>query len=147
VIVAICAPSREWERAAHYAGRLRDHGVNVPFAWWETGGGARRWTGRDYELDLGSQQYMATRCVDAIRAADIVWVLWGEHGTRSGAETEMGMAIAIGLVYRPGKVALVVTGRRSSESIFTSLATYRDASDEAGLVEVVKTAKRWRKLP
>lgn len=125
----IAGASREWERSARVARELHARtGCVYEVPWWET---AAQWTGRDARLTVDEQREIARDEIWAIRRAGTVWCLWPESDGRSSLETELGVAIAEGC-------RVIVSGARASESVFTALATVREAYDEVAMVEAVR---------
>lgn len=129
-VVYLAGASREAARVGAIAKRLEASGMVVlAFDWWST---APKWSGRDASYPRDDQAKYARAEIAAIRECSLFWLLYPD--TQSvGCHVELGFALA-------ERKHVVVSGARSSESTFTSLASFRDACDEVGMFEVIRFA-------
>lgn len=131
--IALCGSSREPKRIRDMAARIDVVGIPLNHRWWDRGdfGSPEEWGGKDALIGLDLQRHIARTNMRAIKAAEVVFVLWPEHDGRSTCEAEMAYALATGK-------RVVVTGSRASDCTWTALASYRDASDLLGLTEIAR---------
>jgi hypothetical protein len=125
VRVFLAGPSREAERVRKYAARLEalHPGVHIVNRWFEY---AETWAGKDAEMTKEAQAVIARESELDLECAPIVWVFWPKevsHGAAYEFGYARGHAQGLGLT-------VVVSGAASSGCVYTSLASYRDASDE-----------------
>lgn len=132
--VYLAGASRELPRVMHYVALLEQSGlVSITHRWFDA---VAAWgVGRDHELTVEQQREHARADLRGVAAAALVWVLWPTN-TSAGAAIETGFALA-----RGAGLKLVVSGASGSACIFTSLADYRDPSDDLALVEVLRRAR------
>lgn len=140
--VYLAGPSRELARVQRYADALEQSGlVRLTYAWQEAV--LRHGVGRDHELTLEQQREHALADLRGVCDAELVWALWPES-VSAGVPLEFGFAMGL-CRYYSSSLCLVVSGAKASNCIFTSLAVYRDASDDLALVEVLRRAQAYRR--
>ncbi len=136
--IYLAGSSKEAARVRTMAGRVADLGLTLTTQWWEPEayGAPEQWAGNDGCLSRDLQRHIARSQMRAIKDSQVFWVLWPDHGLRSTCEGELCYAYS-----RQGEnLAVVVTGERSHECVWTALADYRDADDLCGLAEVARLA-------
>lgn len=126
------------KRARPMVSRARAAGVEIVHDWTVPfdGIGVRS----DALLPLEDRRRHATDDLEAVLTCDVLWLLAPETKTSSGSWTELGAALAakwLRLGLSLGWPLVVVSGRKSDRSIFTSLADRRFESDEDALTWVV----------
>ena len=136
--IFLSASSLECVRLSAVVSRLDGLGLTITQRWWEPSahGTPEEWSGRDGELSREVQAHLARANQRAINASSAYWMLWPVHGMRTTAEAELGYALS----RQDSGLRVVVTGPRSHESTWTSIADYRDADDLCGLAEVTRFA-------
>lgn len=107
---------------------LQGEGITVPYDW-------TRSPGYDRELTPAESEQQARLDFDAIRAADIVWIM-APAAKSEGAATELGIALALGkTVFISGRYAVIPS------RLFNLLAGRIFSSDAAALREVLRAVK------
>jgi hypothetical protein len=136
--VYLAGPSRELDRVRRCAAELdRRSDVRIVYRWWAAV--EHHGVGLDGHLRREQQVDHALRDLRGLCESRIAWVLWPESSPSHGAAAELGYLLALTMSDRTRAPHVVVTGRSAHECIFTSLA-WRDASDDLGLVEVLRMA-------
>lgn len=114
----IAGGSRECELAAHYIAAMRVAGAEITLDW------VREFRELGLATAPGWEQKHAQMDLDAVRAADVVWLLVPEERS-DGASVEFGAALAL------GKYTVVSGDWR--RSIFFHLADARYAAHDSAL--------------
>lgn len=140
--VYLAGASRELERVEKYAGLLVSSGlVRISHPWWSAV--KAHGVGNDHTLERDEQAFHALTDLEGVERADVIWCLWPE-GYSAGCPLELGYALAL-KHSDPGRaLGIVVSGAKSHACIFTALAHYRDADDDAALYEVLRHAAKYR---
>lgn len=137
----LAAPSRELDRVRAAVTKLESCGLfRLLDPWWQT---AEKWSGRDAELERTDQTRIAETHEAHIRHARIFWMLWPERISH-GAVYELGYASAHRWCVGAARLQIVVSGRGSSQTIYTASAQYRDESDALGFMAVLWCARAGR---
>lgn len=130
--VYLAGASRELARVMPMVERLESSGlVTLTHRWFDAV--ASCGVGRDHELTREQAAQHAENDLAGVRTAEIFWCLWPQNQS-IGFAIEFGTAMAL-------RIPTVVTGPTAHACIFSALATYRDSSDEHGLVETVRRAE------
>lgn len=128
--IYIAGASKEPERVRHAMQRAADLGYEITYDWLtavEVEGAANEGL-----ADVKRKHY-ARADLDAIRAANVVWLLAPEGGS-TGAWVELGFALALGRI-------VFVSGRSRQRCIFTSLALF-EFDDDAEAIMALRSYTR-----
>lgn len=134
----LAGSSKEAARVASIAERVESIGVTIVGAWWlnTAHGKPSEWSGKDARLSIDVQRHIARGHMRNIEAADVFWLLFPSNGQRSTCFDEFGWAMA----KRTADRKVIVTGDKSSDDTWTSLADYRDVDDLCGLAQLARFA-------
>lgn len=134
----LAGSSKEAARVSAMGERIEALGVVVVGAWWRDNihGAPEQWSGKDARLSIDVQRHIARGHQHYIDQADVFWLLFPSNGLRSTCFDELGFALARRALDRK----VIVTGEKSSDDSWSSLADYRDADDLCGLAEVARMA-------
>lgn len=138
VKIYVSGASAEVERVREWVNALARTGLfSFDDPWWV---GAEQWAGRDSLCVREEQVRFANAHHRAIRESSIFWML---HPVRHsyGAFVELGYALACRDLLTAERRVICVTGPRSSSSIFTGPADYREAVDALGFDYCVRIAR------
>lgn len=138
ISVYLASSSHETSRVNAIADKLIAHGLRVVSTWHREPDRALK-AGFDDLLSVTEQREIAERCIDEMFGADLMWLVWPRTAS-IGAYAELGVAIALARFHY--SMHVVVSGVGCSRSVYTSLADFRDTSDEAALHEVLTFARR-----
>lgn len=130
----LAAPSRELDRVTAAVAKLEQSGLfRLVDPWWQT---AAKWCGRDAELERTQQIRIAEMHQYHMRHARIFWMLWPERFSH-GALYELGYASSHRWCVGAGSLQIIVSGRGSSNTVYTAPAQYREESDTLGFHAVL----------
>ncbi len=119
------------QRAVPMIRQLRNAGITITHDW--TVDEVASTVQSDAHLPPGERQRRAEDDLRGIREADYVWLLTPNERGASGAWTEFGYALGLG-------IPTLCSGRSWQRTIFTSKATYGLDSDNAALTWLVALA-------
>lgn len=138
----LASSSRDVSRVAKVHARLNETGLFAfESMWWVH---ANRWAGKDAELTVAEQSGIANETLRCVARAELFWWLAPPH-LSGGSPIEYGAAVTLREFCGGRGPHILVTGNGNSRTLFTSLADFRDESDELGIAAAIKFAEGLRR--